>query len=86
MSSVTDIHEALLAGKKITIQCESYKDFLTLRTQLGNVHQIPKLLLELTDDSIVAIFDNLNDKATFYLGAPSEDTTFSIGVILDDST
>jgi hypothetical protein len=70
MTTVSDIYKDLFAGRRLTIALADRKAFDSLRVALCQQHQTPKLLLELTSDSLCASFDASQGIGTFWLGTP----------------
>ena len=72
MSSVTEIYNTLFAGKKLEIRLANKREYESLRVALHKAHQTPRLILEITDDSLCASFDATQGVGTFWLGAPRQ--------------
>lgn len=65
---VTQLYNTLFAGKRVTLLIGDRKAYNSLRVALAKKHQHAKLLLELTDASLCADFDEATGSATFFLG------------------
>jgi hypothetical protein len=70
MTSPADIYKTLFAGKRLEVACNDRKAYESLRVQLCQQHQTPKLLLELTDDSLCASYNAATGIGTFWIGTP----------------
>jgi hypothetical protein len=70
MSSPQDIYKSLFAGQRISVRLADKKAFESLRVALCREHQTPKLLLELTTDSLCASYNAEEAIGTFWLGIP----------------
>ena len=85
MSSPVDIYNRLFAGERVAIPFASRKTYESLRVMLSRQHQTPKLLLELTDDSLCSSFDRATSIGTFWIG-PARKTNNPVSyTIIGDS-
>lgn len=65
---VTALYNSLFAGNRVSVKLGSKSAYESLRVALSRKHQTPKLLLELTNDSLCATYDVSQGIGTFWLG------------------
>ena len=70
MSSPSDIYNTLFAGNKVSIKLDTKMQYNSLRVALCRLHQTPKMILEVTDDSLCASYDATQGIGTFWIGPP----------------
>lgn len=63
-----ELYKSLFAGQKLQVRLADKKSYESLRVALCRKHQTPKLLLELTNDSLCADYDAAQGIGTFWIG------------------
>jgi hypothetical protein len=66
-----DLYKSLFAGNRLTLHVADRRAYESLRVALHKLHQTPKMILEVTDLSLCARFDEVVSHAIFWLGAPT---------------